>query len=317
MARSALVVALVCASAHAFAGPRANVGARVAMRSAADGGAAPAAPPTRNDTLTGAQLALMLSDVRTHYRKPFLDDPKSDAAAEEGARVRKRLYRTRFDGLQLDRVAAAPSAIHGRGLVTTRGVVTGELLTCYPGDALLLWPDADPAKRVEGCELNALFGVHVPMPEQASAELFLRKDRARDYELFATECWSIVGDPARDRDPAYLGHLANDGACMVAGDTLSRANYLQNSEKAANAAVATVEGGHCALVATEAIAAGEEVLVSYGEYYWLTRSGFMTTEAKAKNRAERKAKRLPESMSNPFLEADSKPRKKSGGGFGK
>ena len=85
MARSALVVALVCASAHAFAGPRANVGARVAMRSAADGGAAPAAPPTRNDTLTGAQLALMLSDVRTHYRKPFLDDPKSDAAAEEGA----------------------------------------------------------------------------------------------------------------------------------------------------------------------------------------------------------------------------------------
>ena len=245
------------------------------------------------DTLTKEQLARMLGEVRAHYRKPFAEAPTSEAAIAEMARVRKRLYRTRFENLQLDRCEARESPQHGRGLFATRDIGEGELCTLYPGDALLLWPDDDPANRTPNCELNALFGSHVSEAEQAGADLFLRKADARSYELPASKTLSVVGDPARDDDPAYLGHFANDGASVGAGDGAARDAYEAASAAAANAAHVTLEGAHFATVATRAISAGDEILVSYGEGYWLTRSGFAYGDAGKEGKKKKKKKKKP------------------------
>ena len=43
----------------------------------------------------------------------------------------------------------------------------------------------------------------------------------RDYELSVSPVFSAVGDPARREDPAYLGHLANDGATCAPPPTVA------------------------------------------------------------------------------------------------
>ena len=304
--RVALRAASDAASDAAAAPARSSAAAAPARGSAA---AAPAAARRKNDTLTTEGLGKMLAEVRAHYREPFAAAPNSTEAVAEAARVKKRLLRTRFQDLELDRCAVGKSAIHGRGLFATRDIAPGELVTLYPGDALLSWPDGDAASRSAGCEIKALFGSHVPNDEQTAEDLFVRAANARAYELpTSVPSLTIVGDPARDADPSYLGHLANDGAAIVAGDEASRAAYAAASAARANADHWTLEGAHHATVATRPIAAGDEVLVSYGEGYWLSRSGFAAKDEKARARAEKKSKRLPG--------AGAAKAKKAGGGFG-
>ena len=79
------------------------------------------------------------------------------------------------------------------------------------------------------------------------------------------------GDPARDQDRAYLGHFANDGATLTSDDSAARQAYVRDTEARSNAAFAVVEGSHMCTVATRDIACGAEVLLTYGEGYWLGR----------------------------------------------
>ena len=65
------------------------------------------------------------------------------------------------------------------------------------------------------------------MQERDAARIL--DERARDYELYVSPVFSAVGDPERRADPAYLGHLANDGATCA-----------QPSVAAPTTAVATV-----------------------------------------------------------------------------
>ena len=77
--------------------------------------------------------------------------------------------------------------------------------------------------------------------------------------------------PARRDDPAYLGHLANDGSTCLAPARLEE--YRREAAAAANAVPVWVKGCHLALQASRPIAEGEEVLYAYGEGWWLTRGG--------------------------------------------
>ena len=52
------------------------------------------------------------------------------------------------------------------------------------------------------------------MQERDAARIL--DERVRDYELYISPVFSAVGDPARREDPAYHGHLANDGATCAA-----------------------------------------------------------------------------------------------------
>lgn len=125
-----------------------------------------------------------------------------------------------------------------------------------------------------------------------------------------SERLSLVGDPSLASDPAYCGHLCNDGACLGLGPSSNSsdpadisdvdvAQYSRLSASRANAAQLPLQGGaHFATVATRAIAAGEEVLISYGAGYWLSRSAHpdqarVAAAAAGLNPNNQKARRAP------------------------
>lgn len=59
--------------------------------------------------------------------------------------VRRNLHCKRINNLHISRSRVAPSTINGagQGLFATRDIEAGELITCYPGDAVLCWEDSD------------------------------------------------------------------------------------------------------------------------------------------------------------------------------
>jgi hypothetical protein len=211
--------------------------------------------------LTLEEFAVRLAEVRAHYR--VTGELTQD-------RVCMNMLATRCEDLHLNRCRTGPSRIQdgGTGLFATRDIRAGELITLYPGDALLYWKDGREArstsKRV--CS-GVVFGAHIPMGER-DADRVTSAD-ARAYEVCATSTLSCVGDPRLAGNPAYLGHFANDGAVCAAPE--GSAAYRVATVAAANADHVTLEGCHLATQALRDIASGDEILVTYGEGYWLSR----------------------------------------------
>jgi hypothetical protein len=205
--------------------------------------------------LTLASMASMFRDVRAHYRET--------GELEEG-QVCRNMMTTRTSDLRLGGCAIAPSKLHGDGLFAARDLEADELLTFFPGDALLFWESGDRKG-----DLMLTFGAHIPDAERDATEV--ATNRMKKYELFANARISAVGDPSRRDDSAYLGHFCNDGSSCSSPDDVEQ--YRRDSAAAANAEFVLLEGCHFALHATRAISSGDEVLVSYGESYWLTRAG--------------------------------------------
>ena len=200
----------------------------------------------------------MFKEVRAHYRKT--------GEVEEG-QVCRNMMVTRvndFSG-RIERCCVQSSEIHGDGLFATRSIEPGELVTFYPADALLVWEDGNRA----GSDMMIFFGAHIPQEDRDAADI--ANERVRHYELYSSPRISAVGDPSRRDDPSYLGHFANDGATCASPAEV--AEYQRASSVAANVEAILLEGCHFALRAVRPIAAGDEVLRSYGEGYWLARNG--------------------------------------------
>ena len=212
------------------------------------------------DALTLQDLTDQLASVRAHYRRTNELDAET---------VRVNMFATRIDGLQLQRchLALSEQPEAGTGLFASRDILEDELVTLYPGDALLYWPDGD---RSPDSDMELVFGLHVPAEERDLARV-TRAD-AREYEVRATRRASCVGDPRRRDESAYMGHFANDGATCTAPHRAEA--YRAETTAAANAEHVTVMGCHLATVATRDIPRGTEVLVTYGVDYWLSRSDF-------------------------------------------
>ena len=210
-----------------------------------------------DDVLTLDEMRLRFVDVKRHF-----------ATSESGELSESDLCRnmlcTRLDDLRLARARVGESEHHGRGVFATRDIAEGELITFFPGDALMLWQDA--GKRDHGL----FFGKHVPKEARGAGSV---DELRRDYELTVDATRTIVGDPQRADDPAYIGHMCNDGAACVTLD--ARAHYAVETARACNAAFFPVEGCHMWTKAIRPIAEGDEVLVSYGEGYWLSRNGLV------------------------------------------
>lgn len=199
-------------------------------------------------------VGAMFRDVRAHYR--------SSGEVDE-AQACRNLMSTRVKDLRLACCAVRPSPLHGDGLFAARDVAEGELLSFFPADALLVWEGGD--RKRNDCMMS--FGAHVPQEERDAARIL--DERVRDYELYISPVFSAVGDPARREDPAYLGHLANDGATCASPERVEE--YRSEAAASANAVPVWVEGCHLALQASRPISAGEEVLYAYGEAWWLSR----------------------------------------------
>lgn len=206
--------------------------------------------------LTISDVSAMFQEVRAHYR--------SSGEVDE-AQACRNLMSTRVKDLRTACCAVRPSPLHGDGLFATREVAEGELLSFFPADALLVWEGGDRERN----DCLIFFGAHVPKEERDAARIL--DERARDYELYVSPVFSAVGDPERRADPAYLGHLANDGATCASPERVEE--YRSEAAAAANAVPVWVEGCHLALQASRPISTGEEVLYAYGEGWWLSRGG--------------------------------------------
>ena len=92
------------------------------------------------DTLTKEELLLRLAETRQYYRERYATLQKTDAE------ICTRLLSTRLDGLHLNRCYLSHSTIGphaGLGLFARRHIAAGELITLYPGDAVVLRTEAD------------------------------------------------------------------------------------------------------------------------------------------------------------------------------
>jgi hypothetical protein len=222
---------------------------------------------TADDDLTQEELALRFSEVREHYRQ------SNELSQEE---ICLNLIRTRLSDLRLNRCYVAPSTIPnaGQGLLASRPIDAGELITLFPGDALLVW-NHTVGDFSNGNYQGAMFGNHVTDRDAA----LVSTAAARAFELKIGPQHSIVADPTRLADAAYLGHMANDGAMLSRTDRKARTRYAQTTRQRHNAAFFEVEGSHFAATATKDIGQDEEIFVSYGEGYWMSRISSMSSSA--------------------------------------
>ena len=206
------------------------------------------------DDLSKEELASRFAEVRDYYRK-------TNEMSQEN--VCLSMLRTRLSNLRLNRCVVGPSTIPqaGLGLFASRDIAQDELLTLYPGDALLIW-NRDVGDFGAG-DVGVMFGNHIQGVYRDPSRV--STDEARSYELKIRTGHSIVADPRLVEDSAYLGHMINDGSALMDNKNSSRTLYSRTTFDRHNAAFFVMEGCHFTTIATKNIAKGEEIFVSYGE----------------------------------------------------
>mmetsp|Transcript_17982 Transcript_17982/g.37164 ORF Transcript_17982/g.37164 Transcript_17982/m.37164 type:complete len:334 (+) Transcript_17982:186-1187(+) len=232
-----------------------------------------------DDDLTKEELVLRFRDVLKHYQD---DNPAAVVNCDnkdkhvELERIRRNLIATRLSDLHLNRCFVAPSSIPGAGLgvFANRRILVGELLTLFPGDALLLW---NGSVGDVGAGLGVVLGSNNSngnnknVDDAAAAQQY-SSDKARLYELKIGDKRSIVGNAQQTAEPAYIGHLINDGCTLTNRSNAARTRYSRESAACCNAVFEDIhQGCHYMVVASKEIQTGEELFASYGEGYWMSR----------------------------------------------
>ena len=227
--------------------------------------------------------------------------------------VCRKLLCTRFPELRLNRCHVAASTIDGagNGVFASRDIEEGELITLYPGDALLIH---DEKSSVVG----VMFGSHIDANDKNTGRV--TSHEARSYEMELDSYTSLVADPyLGTSNPSYLGHFANDGASLFEFDPASREAYSLASYARYNAANFALENAHMGMIATKVIPKGQEIFLSYGEGYWLSRSdsalvadkdGILLQVIEAKKSRPNKAKMDPTTSRSSLSPSQQKKTKK-------
>jgi hypothetical protein len=214
------------------------------------------------DTLTLEDFAMHLATMRAAYHKEA-----SDLADETVCRI---ILTTRIQNLPLSRCKTGASTVPGAGtgLFATRNIAEGELITLYPSDAFLLWEDEEHSPE---SNVRVFFGKHIAMTDRDASAVI----KWGDFEVAVTPTTSILADPQRLGDAAYLAHVAKDAGSRTASyedyehESMARTNAeilplsVDAIDAAGNALVV-----HMALRAVKDIAEGDEVLVHSGRGYW-------------------------------------------------
>ena len=166
---------------------------------------------------------------------------------------RRAVLSSRMDGLRLCRAHVGGSTIEGggNGLFASREIAAGELITFYPGDVI------ESGERAELSEYEVRF------------------------EFDGVESVRVIGDASLTGDAAYLGHMSNDCGRCLTPTAMAMRDYALTAAAHANTDHHAIEDSHIATVASRQIAMGEELFVSYGPGYWLTRQGYSVAEVHA------------------------------------
>mmetsp|Transcript_32505 Transcript_32505/g.48477 ORF Transcript_32505/g.48477 Transcript_32505/m.48477 type:complete len:337 (+) Transcript_32505:61-1071(+) len=276
---------------------------------------------SNNDSAV-AQISRTLQDIEKDLLanpsklQPILeqhDDDDREPTPNELAK--ETLLSTRLPNLQLNRTRIGPSTVDGagRGLFATEDIAKGELITFYPGDALLCeyseleiddeeeedfdeedidFEDEDYYdEEADYVEEVVLWGEHVDTSDRLEEDEVFDGIVAENvppltsYAASVDDVYSVMGMPILDNNPAYYGHFANDGAGHIAiqtgvADAARRgieeiiSSYVSESVELSNARHKPIADGlHLGTFASKDIKKGEEVMVTYGPDYWMTFEG--------------------------------------------
>lgn len=165
----------------------------------------------------------------------------------------------------LNNVVARPSPVHGTGVFATRDIQAGELVTLYPADAIV--------EVIGGSMGNCVPSEKLQDFCNGSAKKMKRVlKNQREYRFNVTDTVGIVGFPKFDQNPAYLGHMINDGA-RANSNLRSVPIYVAVTLKKMNCKFHICKATrHVAVIATRDMKKGEECFVSYGARYWVNPS---------------------------------------------
>jgi hypothetical protein len=166
-------------------------------------------------------------------------------------------------------VRLGDSPISGNGLFATRDIQAGEILTFYPCDVYI-------DKVAEGGSPGKVLVTCANVADRSRVQALVADATYR----FDDRDFAFIGDPKMNRDPWFLGHMANDSVCIKGnGDQdLQRAIiYTKCALQHGNAEFTPVRHRHhtvsIGIESVRSISAGDEILVGYGPAYWLAASG--------------------------------------------
>jgi hypothetical protein len=113
--------------------------------------------------------------------------------------AREEMLSSRLGGLSLARTRLSrDGSVAGLGLFASRNIKEGELITCYPGDALICLEEGSSDGFVYGeCTHDVIFGPHVPDSLANPQDCF---DAWVDYGIQEDEGYVVIGIPTLNSD---------------------------------------------------------------------------------------------------------------------
>jgi len=167
-------------------------------------------------------------------------------------------------GLNIDKVYIKQSKIHGNGLFAKQKINKGEIITIYPCDVLAYYPE-ETRKSV-----GYMFSEELQDNTEVKQKFNTNRTFYKDYQYAINNTYSIIGLPEINTNTTYLGHICNDGA--QGHSEKDKEIYEKISILKSNAYYKNICDCMVAIVAFRDIQSNEEILVTYGHGYWITRS---------------------------------------------
>lgn len=212
--------------------------------------------------VTVENLISLASTLLKSCREDKIINFTADVLVTEIEDKKLRTLTTRLPGIPLNKVCIGQSKISGRGLFAKGNISVGDVITLYPGDLLLYYFEQNSEQR--GLKYGIIPSDHLTSFDESNIVKDMEKNNLYKFDI--NDRFSIVGHPDLIDDPAYLGHICNDGArSNCPGD---RFIYESISTLKANASLDNILDMFIPIVASKDIKIGEEILVSYGYKYW-------------------------------------------------
>jgi SET domain-containing protein len=162
----------------------------------------------------------------------------------------------------LNKVEVKESNIHGVGVFAKQNILSGELITFYPGDIVEYNPNED--RHIPGHITTIIKSKSLENQFPGKTYLDLMSN---DYAFDINTKYTMMGHPYFKECMDYVGHLINDGA--KSNSTLkSNEIYYKISKIKQNCDFYSLKDLHIAIIATKNINIGEELFIHYGIGYW-------------------------------------------------
>lgn len=174
-------------------------------------------------------------------------------------------------------VEAAPSTRHGTGLFACENMDKHTVASLYPvhcvgNEKECITASDDNAAHFQSTYMHLLSSVMQRDDPTSSYKLDLSHKSLKDAGLGSL--W-VDANPALSPVPGWMAHLANDAAMTSGGTEREILDYYQSCGREANAVLVPFGDAPplMAIMTTRAVAADEELLLTYGHDYWLSRGG--------------------------------------------